>query len=327
MPNSMSSAVTAGGTHGGVILTGAVRDVYSREVLFNAQPNLIMAQFVDRKTELGREPGDTIKFTRYDDLRGRTKLSEVEPISTTHLSASMQSIQVDEHGFAIAESERLLRTSWDDVMARATMLLGQHYGRSVDGLLRDEYRAAGSLQTFYPSAVANRAALTGTDTLNVKAIKDAAERLAVQKAVKIGGSYVCVVHPHQARGLRDDSNWLEAHRYTTPAVGDIFMGEIGMIEGVRFIETTHTAVIKGATGDVYADGADTGEDQAVFHASLDVYQALLFGGNAVGWAEALPVELRDAGTIDFGRQRQLAWYSIMGAGQIRPENATVIETT
>lgn len=327
MPNTMTTAVQAGGTKNGVILTGALRDVYSREVLFNAQPNLIMAQFVDRQTDLTREAGDTIKFIRYDDLRGKTKLEEVENIGKTHLSASMQAIQVDEHGFGVSESERLMRTSWDDTMGRITMLLGQHYGRTVDSMIRDEYRAAGSMQTFFPAAVANRAALTAAHTLNVKVVKDGAERLAVNKAMKIGGAYVSVVHPHQARGLRDDPNWLDAHRYTTPAVNNIFMGEIGMIEGVRFIETTHTAIIKAGSGEVFADGYDTEEVSPLANATLDVYQACMFGGNVVGWAEALPVELRDNGIIDFGRTREIAWYSIMGAGQIRPENAVLLETT
>lgn len=320
---AIATAVTAGGTKAGVILSGAVREVYSRDIMFNAQPLLVTAQFADTKTELGREAGDTIKFTQYDDLRGSSKLSEVEPIATTSLSASMKAIQVEEHGFAVGESERLIRTSWDDVMARATMLLGQHYGREVDGQVQDTFRAAGSLQTIMVAG-ANRSALTAANTLSVKAIKDGVEVLAVNKTPKIGGAYVCLVHPHQARGLRDDDNWLEAHKYANPQ--NIFMGEIGMMEGVRFIETTFITTVKKTTGKVYRDGADTGQTEAVYNASIDTYQALLLGANCVGWAQALPVEFREGGVIDFGRTRQLAWYSIYGTGSIRESNAVLIES-
>lgn len=323
---TISTAVSAGGSKGGVILSGALRDVYSREIMYQAQPLLVTAQFADRKTELGREKGDTIKFTKYDDLQGSAKLSEVEPMSKTHLSASMVAIAVDEYGFAVGESERLIRTSWDDVLGRATMLLGQHYGKTVDGMVQDEFRAAGSLQTVLVGGAASRAALTAADTLDVDSIKDAVEILAVNKTPKINGTYVCLVHPHQARGLRDDENWIEAHKYTTPAVNNIFMGEIGMMEGVRFVETTFITQVKRATGVVTRDGVATGQTEAVYHATLDTYQALLFGANAVGWAEALPVEIRDNGVIDFGRTRELGWYSLMGAGQIRPENVTMIES-
>lgn len=322
---TISTAVTNGGTKSGVILPGAVRDTYSAEILFRAQPNLLFAQFVDRRTELGKGKGDTIKFTKYADLQGDSKLSEVEKIGVTNMDSSQVHIGVDEHGFGVGESSRLIFTAWDQLVARATQLLGQHYGKSVDKLCRDAFRAAGSLQTFFPAAsIANRAALTSSHTLSVLAIKDCVETLATNKAPKIGMNYVGIVHPHQARGLRDDDEWVEAHKYASP--GEIFRGEIGMMEGVRFVETTNTSVIKKATGDVYADAVDTGENEAVFNATLDVYQAFILGANAVGWAEALPVEFRDNGLIDFGRQIELAWYSIMGAGEIRPENCTMIES-
>ena len=65
-PGNMSSAREAGGTLNGVILNGAVRDVYSLEILYQAQPLLVHAQFADVRAELGRQRGDTIKFVRYD---------------------------------------------------------------------------------------------------------------------------------------------------------------------------------------------------------------------------------------------------------------------
>lgn len=323
---TMTTATTVGGTKGGVLLSGAVRDVYSREILFNAQPNLVFAQFADRRTELGQQPGDTIRFTKYADLHGSSRLSEVENIGVTHLSASMVHIQVDEHGFGISESEKLIRMAWDDVMTRATRLLGQHYGRTVDGLVRDQYRSAGSLSTIYVGGGANRAAITDVDTFDVQNVKNGAEALAIEKAMRRDGAFFCVVHPHVARGLRDDSEWIEAHKYTQPGVNNIYRGEIGMIEGVRFIESTFTTVIQTVTGAVLADRVDTGEVQAVANATLDIYQSPMFGDNVVGWAEGLPVEIRDNGVIDFGRTRELAWYSIMGAGQIRPENCVMIES-
>jgi N4-gp56 family major capsid protein len=158
----------------------------------------------------------------------------------------------------------------------------------------------------------------------VESIKDGAEILAVNKTTKINGAYVCLVHPHQARGLRDDTNWIDAHKYADPQA--IFMGEIGMIEGVRFVQTTFITVVKQTSGVVYRDGVATSQTEAVTNANLDVYQAIMLGANCVGWAEALPVEIRDNGVIDFGRTRQIAWYSIMGAGQISPENCLMIES-
>jgi N4-gp56 family major capsid protein len=286
----------------------------------------VTSQFADTKTELGKNKGDTIKFTRYDDLRGAARLSEVEPIQTTNLSAYSVSIQVDEYGFGVEESEKLLLLGWDDVMARATKLLGEHYGRTTDAMVQDEFIAAASLQSFLPNSRANRSALIAGDNMSVALVKDVVELMSVNKTPKINGAYVALVHPHVSRKLRDDSTWIDSHKYTNPAVDNIFMGEIGMLEGVRFIETTFLPIIKVTSGAVHRDGFATGAVEAVTNATYDTYQSLFLGANAVGWAQALPVEMRDAPIADFGRSRKLAWYSIFGFGSIRPENVCLAET-
>ena len=45
----------------------------------------------------------------------------------------------------------------------------------------------------------------------------------------------------------------------------------------------------------------------------------MIGDNAFGHAISLPVELRDGGVLDFGREHALAWYSIYGFGAITPQ--------
>ena len=61
-------------------------------------------------------------------------------------------------------------------------------------------------------------------------------------------------------------------------------------------------------------------------AAVDVYQAILMGENYYGLAVALPVELRDNGVDDFGRNHAVAWYSIFGAAVLNAENAVIIES-
>jgi hypothetical protein len=61
-------------------------------------------------------------------------------------------------------------------------------------------------------------------------------------------------------------------------------------------------------------------------ANADVYEALLFADSAVGKAMALPVEMRDGGTMDYGRKHGLAWYSIMGAGILEDDFIVRLET-
>jgi N4-gp56 family major capsid protein len=65
-------------------------------------------------------------------------------------------------------------------------------------------------------------------------------------------------------------------------------------------------------------GTDLGDE--------DVYEALMLGDNAFGHAISLPVELRDGGVLDFGREHALAWYSIWGFGLVTDSAVVKIRT-
>ena len=63
------------------------------------------------------------------------------------------------------------------------------------------------------------------------------------------GKYVAVIHPSCAYDLRQNKDWVEAHKYASP--DEIYNGEIGELHGVRFIRSNMAPVIK-ASGDTYA---------------------------------------------------------------------------
>jgi len=58
----------------------------------------------------------------------------------------------------------------------------------------------------------------------------------------------------------------------------------------------------------------------------DRYSAIFIGDNAFGHAISLPVELRDGGILDFGREHALAWYAIYGLGLITDQSVLIAET-
>ena len=97
------------------------------------------------------------------------------------------------------------------------------------------------------------------------------------------------------------------------------LGEIGRIYDVVFIETTQVVAGQGPADLV----SGTTGVQAPTGTS---YSAIMIGDNCFGHAIALPVELRDGGVIDFGREHGLAWYAIWGFGMITAESRVVINT-
>lgn len=93
------------------------------------------------------------------------------------------------------------------------------------------------------------------------------------------------------RGLKRDTKWEEWHKYTDPQAK--FTGEVGQIEGVRFVETNHARAFgKVGTGSVLGEG-------------------VIFGEDGIALAEAMTPELRAAIPQDFGRSRAVAWYGIL----------------
>lgn len=304
-------------------LSPAIQTIWSKEILFQSMPILRFEQFAVKKTELGVQPGLTINFMRYNNLGSASQLVEGVRMETNALTASQFSITVAEQGYAVAVSELLLNASFDDVMASASRLLGRNMALYLDASARDTLLAAssviygydklsapGSISSISPydkgTKSANRAGLIGGFTYTSALVKDAVETLATKNVPRLGETYVNFVHPHQSRWLRDDPEFIEVTKYAAP--GNFMLGEIGRLNDVVFIETTQVKKILGGTGDD------------------DVYQAIFIGDNAFGHAISLPVELRDGGILDFGREHALAWYAIWGLGLITDQSVVVAET-
>lgn len=308
-------------------LDNVVLDVYSQEIRFAAQPNLRFESIAMKKTELGTLPGKTIQFLKFDSLGGSAALTEGTSITPTHLSTSTESITVAEYGRAVQVTEFLLRSSTVDVLTQAATLLGMHYAKGRDELVRDVlYGSTNVLYSQAGGAASARADLIATSVFDVDLIRDGVEQMALNKAPKFGGdAYICYIHPSQAKNLRKDSAWVNAKNYADPQ--SLLNGEIGRIEDVRFIETTMCHYIPVTTQDIYADGTDTGTNTAVAaNSAATIYRAVMVADYAVGLAESLPVEMRDNGIEDFGRMHSLAYYGIWGAGLIEEGHVQILES-
>lgn len=325
-----NGTVLAGGTASQ--LTDGVRAVYSRELEFKALPIMKFLQFTTIKEELGVEPGLEIKMLRFNNLAKGGVLTEGVRMTTQAMSTSMVSITVGERGNAVAISELTLKSAFFDTLAAATTLLGRDMAIVLDTELRDT--ALSGTNVIYgrksdKTKPTNHATMNTTSVLGVATIKDGAEILATNNCPKFiidGGQdfFICFVHPHQSRSLRDDPAWIDASKYGAPV--QLFNGEIGRIEDTRFIETT--VMNNGA-----AAATDYGYDASLHNVAInagqdtvDLYQAVMFGPDYFGFAVALPPELRDNGVQDFGREHGLAWYAIWGTGILHNEYGVVIET-
>lgn len=300
-----TSATANGGGYS--VIPQAVRDFYSKDVLFQAQPRLRFLQFAKVKRDLQAVKGKSIVFTKYGNLQGGGALSESDVLTPEGMTTSEVVIPVTEQANAIQVTEFLLRTSLHDVLGDASKLLANNMAVVLDTQFRDT--VLGTSNVIYGGTATSATALSTTSVFTTKTVKDAIETLATNNAPRIDGDYyVCFAHPHQLRTLRDDKDWINANTYMGRR--QLYIGEVGMYEGCIFIETTQMPVLSAT------------ELQAKYSTNSIAkgYEAVFFGENAYGWAVALDVELRDDGVVEMGRKHTLGWYGIWGTGIIEEKN-------
>jgi N4-gp56 family major capsid protein len=107
-----------------------------------------------------------------------------------------------------------------------------------------------------------------TSRLTPTEVNKAVTTLKKQKAPKIDGKYIAIIHPSVTFDIRENKDWIEAHKYAD--VRPLFDGEIGELHGVRFVETTEAKVWCDSTCPTKTGG------------NLCVYSTLFLGKDAFG---------------------------------------------
>lgn len=331
VPNSiMNSAYANGGNLSP--MDGAVREVLSAEILYTAIPALRFEQFAALRTELNTQPGNTITIFTAGNIRRGGQLSEGERIRSTPMSISSKKITVWEKGNAIALTEFLTQTSFLDLYLMASLQLGRDLALTLDSELRDA--AFSGTNVVYAGSQTARSSIGANHVLTMKEIRDGMETLSINLAPKRGGDhYLCMLHPHQGRHLREDDDWVRAAHYAHMGAGaqnPVYLGEIGRFEDVRFIESTMCPNGRNSATDSFTqEYTDPGYDPTLDDAgasSTNIYQATMFGENYYALAVGLTPEMRDDGIKDFGREHALAWYAVWGKRVLDNNNGLVIES-
>ncbi len=227
-------------------LSEEMRTYYSDYLIDNAEPKLIHDQFA-QKIPVPKGSGKTVQFRKYDPLPKLTAtLSEGVTPDGQSLNMSTVEATVHQYGGYVELSDLLMLTAVDNNLLMATKLLGSQAGRTLDTITR-EVLCGGTNVQYAAGQVSARHLLVGGKAegnhyLTVDCIKRAVRTLKSQNAEKIDGTYVCIIHPDCAYDLTNDLNWKYPYQYA--AQHQLFEGEIGMIEGVRFVESTEAKIFR-----------------------------------------------------------------------------------
>lgn len=272
-----------------------------------AVANTKLFQFADAVEGFGKGKGETVSLTRIAAISEPTStlLTEGQKISEDTYSISQTSITVSEHGRAIPLTSLVKDLSNYDL------------GKSVERELRRQMTLGLDTNTaiafrkthlkYVPTGAASAtketsaAAVSATATVNlgVYHIKEIYDLLydTYKAPAYEGEDYIGVFRHKSVAGLRDDNDWIEWQKYTTPS--GLEKNEVGKIANVRIIDTNH-----GGTSLVNPTGL------SLLGTNDVLGEGFVFGEDAVAVAMVQEPELRIKTPQDYGRDQGVAWYGI-----------------
>ena len=232
---------------------------YDRMAYFALRPELYFDQAADVQPTAQSMPGSSVAFTIVNDLSiASSALTESNDVAVTSLSDSQVTLTLAEYGNAVLTTAKLRGTSFVDIDPVVANVVGYNAGVSLDTIARSALDsgtnvmyASGLGATSLNSSVTARSGVATGTTLSSLDIRVARARLRSQNVPTFGGYYVGYIHPDLVADLQGETisgsnvqGWRAPHVYSQP--GEIWTGELGAFEGVRWIETPRAPVFQGA---------------------------------------------------------------------------------
>ncbi len=262
--------------------------------------------------------GAAVKFTILTDLSpATTTLNESTDVDATALADAQVTLTLAEYGAAVITTKLLRSTSFvpfDPVVANA---VAWQAGLSQDNLAINVLRAGSNVR--YAGQAVSRATVIPTDNLAGNNTRRAVAELRGANVQDFSGFYAGFLHPdvsYDFMGATGGANWRDPHTYSQP--GEIWTGEVGAFQGVRFVETSTAPVF-----------ADAGSSTSL----TDVYATIVMGRQAMAKAYShsdgngpYPMFIPGPVTDKLRRNVPMGWYWIGAYGIFRQASLRRIES-
>ncbi|MBF0214006.1 MAG: hypothetical protein HQM00_10670 [Magnetococcales bacterium] len=268
-------------------------------------------QFCDVEDAIGYGRGDTFHWDLHGSLKRKGgKLSENMPIPETSFDTAQGTLIMDEWGLSIPFTKKLETLSEIPIMAVINKSLKKDCAETLDRAAHAEFCATPMRVTAATSTATVTISTNGTaaETNNVPLGKEHV-KLIVEKMKVEGvpthdnGDYYAIGSYPAFRQLKNDLETV--HQYTESGAQLIMRGEEGRYDGCRFVGQNNISAGVGTTAN--ASWANAKSDAVFF-----------LGADTVTEAIAIQEEIRVKMPGDYGRDRGVAWYALLGYALARP---------
>jgi N4-gp56 family major capsid protein len=305
---------------------GVDQAAYDRMAYFALRSELLFDQAADVQASNQTMPGSSVIFTIFSELAVATSaLTETSDVDPVAMADSNVTVTLTEYGNTINTTAKLRGTAFLDVDAAAANLIGYNAGNSLDVIVR-EVLAAGTNVIYGGGGATAPSSRTTVAAEDIIAANDVRKVTAALRGANVSpwtGYYIGFIHPDVSYDLRRETgnaSWNAPHVNMDTA--NIYTGEIGTFESVRFIETPRTKVRANAS-----DGSgSTG--------NIDVYDTYIMGRQALAKAYSFvdgngPVpSVRRGPVVDsLMRFNPIGWYWLGGYGLFRTASLRRIESS
>jgi N4-gp56 family major capsid protein len=225
----------------GVGNVDTAKTAYDMLVRFALRPQLYFDAVADVQPTRQSMAGAALVFTIMNDLApATTPLTEMTAVTPVALSDQTVTLTLAEFGNAVTTTALLRGESFVEIDPIVANIIGYNAGVSVDSLARNALASGTNVaySTGSGTTPTSRATVGPTNTIRAADVRASRGFLVKQNVPEIGPGYVGYIHPDIAFDLRSETgsaSWRDPHTYSQP--DEIWSGEVGMFEGVRFIET------------------------------------------------------------------------------------------
>ena len=299
---------------------------YDRLAYFALRSELLFDQAADVQATNQAMPGSSVIFTIFSEMAAATSpISETSDLTPVTMADSQVTVTLAEYGNTVNTTAKLRGTSFLDVDAVAANLIGYNAGNSIDQVVSAVL--AGGTNVVYggggSSTPTSTVTIQAEDIVEANDIRQVTAALRGANVATFNGYYMGYIHPDVSYDLRKETgnaSWNAPHVAVDTA--NIYNGEIGTFESVRFIETPRAPLSAIAsngtsrTGFIYVYGTIIMGRQALAKAYSQV------DGNGV-----VPKVVRGPVVDSLMRFNPIGWYWLGGYGRFREASLRRIDSS